>query len=285
MGIEGEGLSIIIPAYNEVESIFDVIQKIQTYCAGIDYEILVVDDGSTDGTAELIQREGIKVYKNPSNLGYGATVKVGVREASNDLICITDADGTYPSDRIPDLLNVLHECDADMVVGTRPWKKIELKRRFAKFIIHKFSELLLSKKIPDMNSGLRIFRKSIFNQFLNIFPNGFSITSTMTMAFLFYGYRTEFVEIDYYERVGKSKIHPIKDTLNFVQLILRTILYFDPLKIFLPPALLLLVGGFCLVILQIILIQNITSLTAIILFSGMQLLAIGLLADMINRKL
>jgi glycosyltransferase involved in cell wall biosynthesis len=262
-----------------------VIQNIKTECTSIDYELVIVDDGSTDETTELLKEAGIKTHRNQFQLGYGATIKVGVREASNEIICITDADGTYPSERIPDLLYALIECEADMVVGARPWNKIELKRRLAKYIIHKFSELLLSHSVPDMNSGLRVFKKSIFNQFINIFPNGFSITSTMTMAFSFYGFRTEFIPIDYHERVGKSKIHPIRDTLNFIQLILRTTVYFDPLKIFLPPALVFILIGVILAIFQVIFIQNITSVTAIILFSGMQLLATGLLADMINRKL
>lgn len=285
MGTSKAEISIIIPAYNEVDSITNVINQIRADCASINYELIVVDDGSTDGTAELLEKTGVTVYTNQFNLGYGATIKIGVRNASNEIICITDADGTYPTKRIPDLFFALQECDADMVVGARPWNQIEFKRRLAKYIIHKFSELLLSRKVPDMNSGLRIFKKSVFEQFMRIYPNGFSITSTMTMAFSFYGHRIEFIPINYFHRVGKSKIHPIKDTLNFIQLILRTIVFFDPLKVFLPPSIFLIVGGFLLAITQIITIQNITSITAITLFSGMQLLATGLLADIINRKL
>ena len=280
-----EKLSIIIPAYNEAQSILGVVKNIQNCCSSIDYEIIVIDDGSTDGTKETIGIPEIKIYQNKYNIGYGASIKAGVRKASHNIICITDADGTYPANRIPDLLKIFIENDADMVVGARPWNKIEFKRRLAKFIIHKFSELLLSHQIPDMNSGLRLFKKDIFNEFLNILPDGFSLTSTLTLAFSFYGYDTIFEPIEYFERIGKSKIHPTKDTLNFIQLILRTIIYFNPLKIFLPPAILFILVGFFLILFQLILLQNITSITIIILFSGMQLLAIGLLADLISRKL
>jgi glycosyltransferase involved in cell wall biosynthesis len=277
-------VSIIIPGYNEAESIRDVLLRIQDICSDIPHEIIVVDDGSTDETAEAADILGTRVIRNSENLGYGGALKVGIKQAAYDLICITDADGTYPVERIPDLLQIMEDNQADMVVGARPWSRIPPMRKIAKFVIHKFSEFLLEKKVPDMNSGLRIFRRDVFNKYLNIVPDGFSLTSTITLAFSFYGHSIYFEPIEYYDRVGKSKIHPIKDTLNFIQLILRTTLFFNPLKIFLPPSLVLITFGMLLIIVQAIFLQNVTTIAVLIFISGIQILAIGLLADLVNRK-
>ena len=149
-------------------------------------------------------------------------------------VVITDSDGTYPNDRIPELAAMM--TDWDMVVGARTGDEVRvpLVRRPAKWALNMLANVLVETRIPDLNSGLRVFRREVVLRFLPILPNGFSFTTTITLAMLSEGYRVTFVPIDYYARQGRSKIRPVYDTLNFLQLIVRTVLYFNPLRVFLP---------------------------------------------------
>lgn len=277
-------LSIVVPAYDEEGAIAQVIEEIQTICKDLTYEIIVVDDASRDKTADIAERSNARVIRHQSNCGYGSAIKSGVRAAQYNIICITDADGTYPNDRIIDLVEHLNRNGVAMVIGARPWKKIQFSRKYTKLFIKMLSEYLVEQKIPDLNSGLRVFKKEIFNQYIYLLPNGFSLTSTLTLLFLSSGHRVHFEPIDYLERVGKSKIRPINDTLNFLQLIFRTALYFNPLRVFLPIALFLFIPGLVIMVVQGILLKNISTISVLLILSGIQILAIGLLADLINRK-
>jgi len=246
---------------------------------------VVVDDGSTDETGKIGEEAGARVIRHPHNQGYGASIKTGVRESIYDHICIIDADGTYPCVAIPLLLERMEKESADMIIGARPWNKIPIGRRPAKFVIHRIAESLVHRKILDLNSGLRVFLKKQFNRQISVLPDGFSLTSSITLIFLTEGYKISYIPVDYYERAGKSKIHPIKDTLRFLRLILRTILYGDPLSLFLPFSLLLLILGGLLAIAQAIFFEDIGSISFFLISSGIQILAIGLLADLVNHRL
>ncbi len=216
-------ISVVVPCFNEEGAIRSILSRLQTIIREIGGEIVVVDDGSTDGTAEILdeieQQESnedlmVRVVHHSRNQGYGAAIKSGVRRAHHQWIVITDADGTYPNDRIPDL--VAAASDADMVVGARTEGNDgqPLLRRLAKSILRAHCSWLVGEPIPDMNSGLRIFRKSIFENFAKILPDGFSLTTTITVAMMRSRYRVVFLPINFAERVGRSKIQTIDGTLS-----------------------------------------------------------------------
>ena len=285
------GVSIVVPAYNEQRAIGPVLEQLLEMMddSGSPYEVIVVDDGSQDATAEVAERyDGVSVLCHKGNRGYGAALKTGIRHARYDLICITDADGTYPNERIPDLVPRLTEAGIDMVVGARVGENvaIPLIRRPAKWAIGRLANFVAGEPIPDVNSGLRVFRREVALRLFNMLPDGFSFTTTITLAMLTNGYLVDYVPINYHARIGRSKIRPIQDTLNFAQLVLRIALYFAPLKVFLP------LSGFLLVLAltwalfsKFILGQLADVSTLVIVMSGVQVAVIGMLAELINRRL
>ena len=289
MSLETEpaGATIIIPAYNEARAIGPVLEHIQSVMAACEfpYQLLVVDDGSTDGTADVVRDKGVAVVCNPQNRGYGAAIKVGIRHAKYDVIVITDADGTYPNEAIPGLLALM--ADYDMVVGARTGEDVHipLARRPAKWVIRMLANVMSRSRIPDLNSGLRAFRKEIALRFFPVLPDGFSLTSTITLAMLDNGYLVEYVPISYHKRVGKSKINPIRDTLNFALLIIRTTTYYAPLRVFFPLSAVLLVTGLAVGFYSMLVLERFMDVTTVILLlSALQVAATGLLADMINKR-
>jgi glycosyltransferase involved in cell wall biosynthesis len=285
-------LSAVIPAYNEAEGIAGVLSELDKVLAesGLAYEILVVDDGSTDDTASIAEqsssdRERQRVLRHGVNRGYGAALKTGLRAARGEWVVITDADGTYPNDRIPELAAMMP--DWDMVVGARTGDEVRvpLLRRPAKWALNTLAQMLLGTRIPDMNSGLRLFRRDLALHFMPILPNRFSFTTTITLAMLSEGYRVAFVPIDYYARTGRSKIRPLYDTLNFLQLIIRTVLYFNPLKVFLPLSLFFFVAGLAVGLVSKLVFGQLLDVTTIVLVvTGVQILMLGMLADLIDKR-
>ncbi len=280
-------LSIVVPAYNEEGAIAETINHLhdQLDGQGLAYEIIVVDDGSTDGTGRLLrQRNDVRLIQHEHNRGYGAALKTGIRNARHDLIAITDADGTYPNDRIPELVRLA--TDFDMVVGARIGANVKypLIRKIPKWFLVRFAEWMAGRKIPDLNSGMRVFRKSMAERFIKILPDTFSFTTTITLASLTNRYRVHYEPIDYHGRIGQSKIKPIRDTLRFVQLILRTGMYFAPLRLFLPVAGVFF-AGFCVTLFHDLFItQDLTERTLILFVTATQLAMFSLLADMIDKR-
>jgi len=281
-------LSIIIPVYNEEKAIDQTIEGLKKELekiSDLEYEIIAVNDASTDKSREILEKiEGIQIINHPHNRGYGAAIKTGFSQSRANFILITDADGTYPNESISELIKYIPEYD--MVVGARTGKgaKIPLIRKPAKWILNKLANYLTGVKIPDLNSGLRIMNKLLVEKFLYILPDGFSFTSTITLAGLTNGYRIKYIPITYSKRTGKSKFKPIKDTSNFFQLIVRTILYFNPLKVFIPLSLLLILMGALVLVYSYIFTSKILDTTvAIIIMSAIQTLAIGMLADLITK--
>lgn len=228
-------VSIVIPAYNEEGAMAGVLHEMQEILAGhdIEAEIVVVDDGSTDRTCEVALRAGARVIQHRSNRGYGAALKTGIMAANHQIIVMTDADGTYPCRYLPELINALD--NADMVVGARVGKdvNIPLIRRPAKWVLNKLANWVTGYKIPDVNSGMRVFRREMAHQYMAILPDQFSWTTTITLATLSDRYAVKYIPIDYRERKGKSKIVPW-DAGAFFVLILRTALLFNPYRVFLP---------------------------------------------------
>lgn len=281
---EEKKYSVIIPAYNEAGAIRKTISEIKSLSNKL--EIIVVDDCSTDNTRKLIDPTSVKLICHPINMGYGAALKTGIKHAHNENIIITDADGTYPNHLIPELIKEYEKNDSDMLIGARVGKeaKIPLVRRPAKWLITRLAEFLSGSEIPDLNSGLRIMKKDALNKYLNILPDGFSFTTTITLAMITNNYKVNYFTIQYYKRQGKSKIRPIHDTLNFMLLIFRTVMYFNPLKVFLPISMTLLLTGTVLIIFQGIVYHNIATISILIALSGLQLLALGMIADLIDKK-
>lgn len=284
------GLSVVIPAYNEEQGMPGVLAHLFDDLSGIDipYEIIVVDDGSQDKTAEIIRQHAhVRLITHETNRGYGAALKTGIRFATYDLICITDADGTYPNERIPDLLRRVVEQHSDMVVGARTGERVNipLVRRPAKWVIGQLANFVCGRQIPDINSGFRLFRRDSVIPFWNILPAGFSFTTTITLCMLTNDYLVNYMPIDYHARAGKSKIKPIRDTLNFVQLILRIALYFAPLKIFLPISVLLFATAMGWGLYTAFVVERLADLTtSLIAMTAVQVAIFGLLAEIMRNR-
>lgn len=280
------GLSVVIPVYNEERAIVQTVDQIR-HCldmADVDFEIITVNDGSSDSTYSILRTlPGIRVLHHPVNLGYGASLKTGIRHAKHPLIAIIDADGSYPIERLPDLVHLAE--DADMVVGARTGDDVQYSklRSIPKWFLKHFAEWMTRRPIPDLNSGMRVFRKPAVERFLNILPDGFSFTTTITLAMLTNRYVVHYEPINYHQRVGKSKIKPIRDTINFVQLILRTGMYFAPLRVFLPVSAIFMLG-FGITFLQDLIRGDLTERTLLLLVGATQLAMFSLLADMIDKR-
>lgn len=288
------GLSIIIPVYNEQKGIESTIYGIKKVIEGIHFnmEIIFVNDGSSDNTTKLLKdgvknQKKIRVIAHDQNQGYGAALKTGIRNSKYEYIAITDADETYPNDRIPEFYETILKKELDMIVGARVTKnvKIPIIRKPAKWILNKLANYLAEYDIPDLNSGLRIMKKETLLKFINILPQGFSFTTTITLAMLTNGYRVRYEPINYFHRAGSSKIRPIYDTLNFIQLIIRTVLLFRPLKVFLPISSIMFGIGIFLIIYRLVVGEEFGVTATVIFVGAIQLLAIGMLADLIDRRM
>jgi glycosyltransferase involved in cell wall biosynthesis len=280
-------VTVVLPVYNEAGHVVAEIDRIRSGLAasGHSFEILVVDDGSTDGTAEVLAAvEDIRLIRFAENRGSGSARRVGTKAARGEVVVWTDADMTYPNDRITELVDELGEYD--QVVGARTSERGTHKalRVPAKWFIRKLAEYLTEHHIPDLNSGFRAFRRSVALPYLHQLPAGFSCVTTITMAFLANGHPVRYVEIDYAERAGRSKFHWWADTRRYLLQVVRMVLSYNPLRVFLPLGLtLFLIGGGKLVWDLVDKDLRVPTNTLLELFAAFQVLAIGLLADLVVR--
>lgn len=282
--------SVIIPCFNERDSIVNTVESIMGTLGRYDsFEVVVVNDGSTDGSCELLKdiestMDRLVVIHHDVNRGYGASLKTAIRRARGERIVITDADGTYPIEDIPKLLDLAGS--HDMVVGARVGAKVKypLIRKIPKLFLVKYASWIAGRKIPDMNSGLRVFKREIALQFMHMYPDGFSFTTTITLAHLTNSYTVHFEPIGYEKRVGKSKIQPVRDTLRFVHLIMRMGMYFAPLRVFSPLILLLSASFVGSVTYDIVELNNLTDKSLILLMFTLNTSLFALLADMVDKR-
>ena len=276
--LQESAVTIVIPAYNEEGGIGAGIDAVQQALnsSGWKYEIIVVDDGSTDATARLASTHGAEVVRLGANRGYGAALKAGIARAKFHWVAIIDADGTYPAAALPGMLQRV--VSNDMVVGARIGSQVRdpLARRPVKWLLRKFAGFLAGAAIPDLNSGLRVIRKSRVHQFAGILPSGFSFTTTITLAMICCGYPVAYVPIDYFKRIGRSKIKPFH-AVQFAFLILRTVMLFRPMRVLAPIATFVILAG--LAVLAVDLRAARVSLSAgIILLEGIVIWCIALVS-------
>ncbi len=283
-------LTVLLPTYNEELAIEQVLDEIVAALVkeSIYYEILVVDDASTDATADLAERYAldcwqcpIRVIRCPENRGAGAARKVGIRNAQGDIVVMLDADGTYPAESIPDLLEYFPAYDQvngarTSEQGTLPWLRVP-----AKWFIRKLACYLTGTKIPDLNTGLKAFKRDAMLPWLWVVPNGFSCVTTMTLAFLTNGHSVKYVPIPYRTRIGKSKFHPIRDTAAYLSTVLRMVLYFRPLKVFLPLSAMAIGLGTVMSVLSFVLTGSMQESNIVVLTAGFMTCMLGLLAEVI----
>lgn len=274
--------SILIPVYNEEKIVEKTIEDLKLFLNIREYvsEIIVINDGSTDKTKEIIEKiEGIKVINHPYNKGYGASLKTGARSAQYDWLLFYDGDGQFNPQYISDLLKYTDKYE--MVVGVRqganttPWI-----RKPGKTLLRWVANFLVEKKIPDLNCGFRLIKKDKLLQFAHILPNGFSLTTTITLAFFKEGLDIKYIPVEMEKRVGKSSVRP-KDAVTTFILICRVILLFSPLKIFLPISATLFAGGSIFFIWDLATL-NVNDTTILLFLSAIMIFFFGLLADQIS---
>lgn len=278
------GVAVVVPAYNEEGAIASQIENVRVVmdAGGRPWELIVVDDGSTDGTAASAESTGVRLIRLGRNRGYGAALKAGIHAAQHELIVITDADGTYPSEAIPAMLE--HAAHHDMVVGARIGENvaIPLVRRPAKWVLGRLASYMAEQEIPDLNSGLRVMKKSLVEKFEHLLPSGFSFTTTITLALLCSDYAVHYHPIEYHKRVGRSKIRP-GHAYQFLMLILRTIVYFNPLRFFLPLGAFFFTAGMAKFGYDIVTKMNLSESAVTGILAGVIIWCVGLLADQISR--
>jgi len=275
-----ERTSVLIPAFNEESAIAGIIREIEG--VGEFKEIIVVDDGSSDGTALAAEKAGAKVIRHPYNKGNGAAVKSATRAASGDFLLLMDADGQHAPAEIGKLIGKLDEFD--LVVGARSFKaQATLSRGLGNTFLNRFASMLAGFPITDLTSGFRACKRKRFKQFIHLFPNGFSYPSTSTLAFLKAGYSVQFVPVDGKQRGGheKSKMRPWKEGGRFIMLILRIITLFSPLRIFLPTSLFFFSVGTGYLIYTIIDEMHVTNTSVLCITASAVLFLFGLLSEQI----
>lgn len=288
-------VTIVLPCYNEEDHVVDEVKRIcgAMDASGYSYELLAVDDASTDGTLARLRdvepfHPHMRVIAFGHNGGSGTVRRIGSQRARGEFVVWTDADMSYPNERIPELVAMLDEDPGtDQVVGARTQEMGSHKalRVPAKWVIRKIAERLTNTRIPDLNSGLRVFRREVARPYLRLLPPGFSCVTTITLAFLSNQHPVRYVPIEYAKRAGKSKFHFVGDAYRYILQVLRMVMYFNPLKVLMPPALVLLgVGTAKFVFDQVRNPLYIPNNTVMILMTGLIIAAIALLADLIVRS-
>jgi glycosyltransferase involved in cell wall biosynthesis len=287
--------SIVLPCFNEADHVLAELQRITAAldASGITYEVLAVDDASTDDTLAVLREAAesmphVRVVAFRRNGGSGTVRRIGTQQARGEIVVWTDADMSYPNERIPELVQLLLDDPSyDQVVGARLTEEGTYKwlRLPAKWFIRKIAERLSNQRIPDLNSGLRAFRRSVALPYLRLLPSGFSCVTTITLAFLQNQHDVKYVSIDYAKRAGVSKFHFLRDAYRYILQVLRMVMYFDPLKVLMPPALWLFVVGLVKAVVDMVRHPfYFPANTILIVLSSLIIASMALLADLVVRS-
>ncbi len=278
---ESVDVTVLLPAYNEEEAVQKVIDDCrqamaQTECR---YEILPVDDCSTDNTLDLARRRGVRCLARERNQGSGAARKTGIRHARGEIIVMLDVDGSYHAADIPRLLQFFPEYDQVNGARTTEQGSIRFLRIPAKWLIRKLAGYLAGTDIPDLNTGMKAFKRDIMPPYMWVIPDGFSCVTTMTLAFLCNGHRVKYVPTTYFPRIGQSKFHPVRDTFLYVMTVLRMILYFRPMRVFFPLAMVAGTAGVVKSVVDRIVVGHMQFSDVALLTAAATLLTIGVMAE------
>jgi glycosyltransferase involved in cell wall biosynthesis len=272
-------VSVVIPAFNEAASIEEVIGLLKS--AGAWREILVVDDGSTDGTGERATAGGATVIRHPYNMGNGASVKTGIRSATGEYVLIVDADGQHPPEDALRLIARLGEYD--LVIGARTMAtQATQARRAGNGALNHLATYLTGRQIPDLTSGFRGARASGLREFLHLLPNGFSTPTTTTLAFIKAGYPVTFEPIHARQRTGQSKIRLARDGAKFLAIIFKIIMLFSPLRIFGPISLASFVVGAAYAMWTIATQHHVTNSSVLLILFAVVVFLVGLVSEQIS---
>jgi glycosyltransferase involved in cell wall biosynthesis len=272
--------SIILPAYNEEENIGKLIEGIFNVL-GRGVEVLVVDDASADKTADIARSCGAKVIRHPYNLGNGAAVKTGLRNAAGDVVVLMDADGQHNPEDLPKLLKHINKYD--MVVGARSKKTHQnFWRKFANVVYSRLASYVAGTYIPDLTSGFRAMKLDVAKHYIYLLPNTFSYPSTLTLSFLKSGRPVKFVDIDVASRKGgKSKINIFSDGMRFFLIIAKITVLFSPLKVFLPLSFIFFVLGWGYYAYTFVHYHRFTNMSALLLTTSVIIFMLGLVSEQI----
>ena len=279
-------ISVILPAYNEAEAIGDVLADIRKLAEERQqhdlFEIVVVDDGSTDDTAKIAEQGGARVVSHPNNIGNGAAVKAGIRAAGGDILVLMDADGQHRPEEIPSLLEKLD--DHVMAVGARQRNgHASLPRRIANAFYNRFASYVTGRKIPDLTSGFRAVRSGVARRFLYLLPNTFSYPTTITLSCFKTGLPVAYVPISARKRSGKSKISVLKDGARFFLIILKIATFFSPFRVFFPLALASLLSGAGYYLYTFLTEHRFTNMAMLLIVQGVILFALALISEQIAQ--
>ena len=275
-----ELISVVIPAKNEARNLEKLLPKIQEELPGA--EIIVVNDGSTDDTNEVVKEAGVRCVNHEYSLGNGAAIKSGARAAKGEVIVFMDGDGQHDPRQIGLLLEKI-DLGADLVVGARhSGGQANIGRSLANKFYNWFASLITGFKIQDLTSGFRAVNANKFRQFLNLLPNGFSYPTTSTMAFLRSGYRVKFVPIEVAKREGKSHLRPIRDGVRFLLIIFKVATLYSPLKVFVPFAAVCFALGLSRYGYTYWYSGTFTNMSALLMVAAVQIFLIGLVSEQIT---
>ena len=273
-------LSVVLPAKNESAAIGQTISSIRIIYP--DAEIIVVNDGSTDNTAQVAEKAGAKVITHPYSKGNGAAIKTGSRTATRDIIIFMDADGQHDPNDIPKLLEKINQ-GYDLVVGARQkGSQASMGRGIANALYNNLATYMTEQKVEDLTSGLRAVRTEKFREFLYLLPNGFSYPTTSTMAFFRAGYSVTYVPIHAAKRIGKSHIQPLKDGIRFFLIIFKIATLFSPLKMFLPISVVLFLmatGWYGYTLYEF---SRFTNMSALLYTGSVMIFLMGLISEQIT---